>query len=142
MALALGLPVACVEIFIENNSGGTDIAARSRSSTGRSDRNLRCRDKRKRHVRGPEPDQLAELGDEVRVSNLVAELTEAEGDDLREKGDQRAWGLLKDHASSVEEIAAQLLAQRKIDLTGYVLKPEAAPTTRAGSSQRKETRHR
>ena len=50
-------------------------------------------------------------------------IAEAEGDALRDKGHQRAWDLLKAHARSVEHIAARLLAERKIDLTGCVLKP-------------------
>jgi hypothetical protein len=55
------------------------------------------------------------------VRKLVLNIAEAEGDVLRDKGHQRAWDLLGDHVRSVEDIAAQLLAQRKIDLTGYVL---------------------
>jgi hypothetical protein len=60
---------------------------------------------------------LAAFQDQVCVSNLIVDIAEAEGDVLREKGHQRAWDLLKAHASSVEEIAAQLIADRKIDLT-------------------------
>ncbi|MFB9266464.1 hypothetical protein ACFFWD_25465 [Bradyrhizobium erythrophlei] len=56
------------------------------------------------------------------VVELLADIDEATAAELHGKGHQRAWDLLTAHASSVEDIDAQLLAHRKIDLTGYVLK--------------------
>jgi hypothetical protein len=49
-------------------------------------------------------------------------MDEAAQDELEERGYERARHLLKAHAASIEDIAAQLLAHRKIDLAGYVLK--------------------
>ncbi len=60
--------------------------------------------------------------DLAKAVELVCYLDEAEQVERYDKGHQRAWELLEAHKSSVEDIAAQLLAHRKIDLTGYVLK--------------------
>jgi hypothetical protein len=65
--------------------------------------------------------ELAAFEDHVRVLHLLKDVAEADSDVLRQKGHQRAWDLLKVHRSSVEDIAAKLLAHRKIDLTGYML---------------------
>ena len=46
---------------------------------------------------------------------------------LTEMEAERAWDLLKVHDGSVHDIAARLLAERKIDLTGYVLTTLTAP---------------
>jgi hypothetical protein len=122
VALALGLRVARVEIFHEDYSGATDIALADHLSL--VDRIAVC-------VAGmnagemfnaPASHEYASIGDHGRVIELLGDMAEAEGDVLRDNGHQRAWDLLKAHAPSVEDIAAQLLAHRKIDLTGYVLK--------------------
>jgi ATP-dependent Zn protease len=122
VALALGLRVARVEIFHEDFSGATDIAPADHLSL--VDRIAIC-------VAGmnagemfnvPASHQYANSGDHGMVVELLDYIAEAEGDILRDKGHQRAWDLLEAYASSVVDIAAQLLAQRKIDLTGYVLK--------------------
>ncbi len=121
VARALGLRVARVEIFAEDNSGGTDIA--DAGDLPLVDQIAVClAGANANHMFNAPSHDLADFGDHVRVSNLVEGLTEAKGDALRDKGHQRAWDLLGAHASSVENIAAQLLAQRKIDLSGYVLK--------------------
>jgi ATP-dependent Zn protease len=121
VALALGLHVARVEIFHEDYSGATDIAP---------DNHLPLVDRIAICVAGmnagemfnaPASHQYADSGDHGKVIELLYDIAEAESDVLRGKGHQRAWDLLNDHADSVEDIAAQLLAQRKIDLTGYVL---------------------
>lgn len=120
VALALGLKVARVEILHEDYSGGTDID--NANDLPIEDRIAIC-------VAGmaatkmfdaPPCHELANMGDHGRVIELLYDIDEATGDDLRDKGHERAWDLLKAHAASVEEIVAQLLAKRKIDLTGYV----------------------
>jgi ATP-dependent Zn protease len=120
VALALGLQVARVEIFPEDHSGDTEIA-------GADD--LPLVDQIAICVAGmnagemfhaPASHEYANSGDHGKVIELLYDIAEAESDVLRDKGHQRAWDLLGVHASSVEDIAAQLLAQRKIDLTGYV----------------------
>ena len=121
VALALCLKVARVEIFEADYSGGTDAALAGQLPI--VDQIAIC-------VAGmnacemfnaPPSHELANMGDHGMVIGLLADINEAEGDILREKGHQRAWDLLKTHASCVDDIAAQLLAQRKIDLSGYVL---------------------
>ena len=67
--------------------------------------------------------ELAAIRDLGQVQELVMDVDEAEGEVLQDDGEQRACDLLKAHADGVHDIAEQLLAQRKIDLTGYVLKP-------------------
>lgn len=121
VALALGLRVARVEIFAEDYSGGTDIA---------DAHNLPLVDQIAVCVAGMNAEQLfdatashelASMGDHGKVIELLGEIVEAEGDVLRDKGHQRAWDLLSEHADSVELIAARLVAERKIDLSGYLL---------------------
>jgi ATP-dependent Zn protease len=121
VALALGLHVARVEIFHEDYSGATDIAP--------SD-HLPLVDQIAICVAGmsagemfdaPASHEYASMGDHGRVIGLLGDIDEAEGDVLRDAGHERAWDLLGTHASSVEDIAAQLIAQRKIDLTEYLL---------------------
>ena len=120
VALALGLCVARVEIFAEDNSGGTDIA--DAGDLPLVDQIAVClAGINANHMFKAPSHDLADFGDHVRVSNLVEDLTEAEGDVLRENGHQRAWDLLEDHARAVDDIAARLIAERKIDLTGYTL---------------------
>jgi ATP-dependent Zn protease len=122
VALALDLKVARVEIVQDDYSGGTDIE--NSDHLPLMDRIAIC-------VAGmnaaemfdalPSHD-LANFGDHGLVMTLLTDIDdEAEADALRDQGHQRAWDLLKVHADSVEDIAAQLLAHRKIDLTGYVL---------------------
>jgi hypothetical protein len=65
--------------------------------------------------------EIAHFGDHILVVELLKGIDEATADALRDKGHQRAWDLLEAHAASVEDIARQLLARRKIDLTGHVL---------------------
>lgn len=123
VALALGLKVARVEIVHDDHSGGTDVE--NADDLPLVDRIAIC-------VAGmnaaemfdaPPSHELADFGDHGQVVTLLSDIDEAEGDALRGRGHQRAWDLLKLHAKSVEDIAAQLLAHHKIDLTGYVLKP-------------------
>ena len=120
VALALDLHVARVEIFDEDHSGATDIALSDHLSL--VDQIAIC-------VAGINANkmftaathELAAFQDHVSVYTLIADIAETDGDAFRDKGHQRAWDLLKAHANSVQDIASQLLAQRKIDLTGYVL---------------------
>jgi hypothetical protein len=121
-ALALDLVVARVEIFHEDHSGAADVQT--------SD-HLPLVDQIAICVAGMAAEkmfdahalhELAHMGDHGKVIELIMDIDETEGDVLRDRGHQRAWDLLKVHASSVKDIAAQLLAERKIDLTGYVLK--------------------
>ncbi len=123
VALALGLKVARVEIFHENLHGGADV-----ENAG----HLPIEDQIAICLAGmaaaqmfdaPPPHELGDIGDEGRVLELLYDFDEATANELDDKGYQRAWDLLKAHATSVEDIAAQLLAQRKIDLTGHVLRP-------------------
>ena len=121
VALALGLCVARVEIFNEDSSGGTDVENADHLPI--VDRIAICvAGMNANHMFNAPTHELAAFQDHVRVRNLILDIDEADGDVLRDEGHQRAWDLLKAHASSVEDIAAQLLAQHKIDLTGYVLK--------------------
>ena len=122
VALALGLRVARVEIFPEDYSGGADADDAGHLSL--EDQIAIC-------VAGmvaedvfeaPASHELAHCGDHGRVIELLDEIDETTGDELRGKGYQRASDLLKAHAASVEDIAAQLLAHCKIDLADYVLK--------------------
>jgi hypothetical protein len=122
VALALGLNVARVEIF-EDNAGRTAVEPTEHLPI--EDRIAIC-------VAGmaaadmfdaPPSYELADLKDQGDVRELLYDIDEASADELRDKGDQRAWDLLKVHANSVEDIAARSLAERKIDLTGYALKP-------------------
>jgi ATP-dependent Zn protease len=125
VALALGLKVARVEIFPDDYSGGTD--AENSDHLPLVDRIAIC-------VAGMNSaemfdalpsHELADAGDHRMVVELLEEMEETDeamAYDLRQEGHQLAEDLLKIHASSVEDIAAKLLAQRKIDLTGYVLK--------------------
>ena len=121
VALALGLCVARVEIFNEDSSGGTDVENADHLPI--VDRIAICvAGMNANHMFNAPTHELAAFQDHVRVRNLILDIDEADGDVLRDEGHQRAWDLLKAHASSVEDIATQLLAQHKIDLTGYVLK--------------------
>jgi len=122
VALALRLRVARVEIF-EDHAGRTDVEPTEHLPI--EDRIAIC-------VAGmaaadmfdaPPSYELAHLGDEGDVRDLLYDIDEASADELRDKGVQRALDLLKVHVNSVEDIAARLLAERKIDLTGYALKP-------------------
>jgi len=120
VALALGLHVARVEIFHEDCSGGTDVAGADRLPL--VDRIAICvAGMNANHMFKAPSHELAAFQDHALIYNLISDIAEAEGDALRDKGHQRAWDLLKAHARSVEHIAAWLLAERKIDLTGYVL---------------------
>jgi hypothetical protein len=120
VALALGLKVARVEIFDADNSGGTDVWNADHLPI--EDRVAICAaGMNATHMFEAPMHELASFGDHALIMNLLADVAEAEGDVLRDNGHQRAWDLLKVHAHSVEDIAAQLLAHRKIDLTGYVL---------------------
>jgi hypothetical protein len=121
VALALGLNVARGEIFREDSSGNTQVAGADALSL--VDHIAIC-------VAGmdavelfdaPAPHEFADSKDHDKVIELLEDRDEA--DALRKQGHQRAWHLLKVHASSVEDIAAHLLAHREIDLTGYVLQP-------------------
>ncbi|MGV7216046.1 hypothetical protein [Bradyrhizobium sp. UFLA05-112] len=126
VALALGLKIARVQIFQEDYSGAAD--AENADHLPLVDRIAIC-------VAGmnaaemfdaPPSHELADSGDHRMVLELLEELEETDETtayDLRQNGHRRAWDLLEAHASSVEDIAAELLAQRKIDLTEYVLKP-------------------
>ncbi|MBR0797977.1 hypothetical protein JQ615_21540 [Bradyrhizobium jicamae] len=124
VALALGLKVARVEIFPEDYSGGAD--AENSDHLPLVDRIAIC-------VAGMNAaemfealpsHELADTGDHRMVLELLEDLEETDATmafDMRQKGHQRADELLKAHTNSVEDIAARLLAQLKIDLTGYVL---------------------
>jgi hypothetical protein len=121
VGLALGLPVARVQIFDTDNSGKADIG---------NAEHLPIVDQIAICVAGmaatkmfdaPSAHEFANLGDHGQVIELLYDIDEATGDELRDKGHQRAWDLLKAHVRNVEDIAAQLLAQRKLDLTGYAL---------------------
>lgn len=79
------------------------------------------------HVFNAPSHELAAFQDLVHIYNLIFDIAEPEGDVLRDKGHERAWDLLKVHDGSVHDIAARLLAERKIDLTGYVLTTLTAP---------------
>ena len=124
VALALGLQVARVEIF------GTDLGATDVAPTD----HLPLVDRLAIAVSGINANHMfkapmsmsASNGDRGRVLELVRDISKAESYTLREQGHQRAWDLLRLHRASVEHIAAQLLAERKIDLTGFVLKPVTA----------------
>jgi ATP-dependent Zn protease len=120
VALALGLRVERVEIFDEDNSGSADVEPAKHLPL--VDRLAIClAGINANHMFKAPMHELAGFQDHVMVRKLVSDIPETEGDILRDKGHQRAWDLLKAHARSVEDIAAQLLAQRKIDLTGYAL---------------------
>jgi ATP-dependent Zn protease len=71
----------------------------------------------------PPSHDLANAGDHGKVIELLKDVDDATACELRQKSHQRAWDLLKTHARSVEDIATKLMAERKIDLIGYVLKP-------------------
>jgi hypothetical protein len=123
VALALGSKVGRVEIFHEDYSGAADIV--SADDLPMADQIAIC-------VAGMAAGEMfdalafheyANNGDHGMVIELLEDRDEAESDVLRIKGYQRAWELLEVHALSVEDIAAQLLAKRKIDLAGYVLNP-------------------
>ena len=122
VALALGLAVARVEIFHEDYSGAADVET--------SD-HLPLVDQIAICVAGMAAEEMfgahalhemAHMGDHGKVIELIQDIDEADGDVMRGNGHQRAWDLLKAHASRVEDIAAQLLAARRIDLTGYELR--------------------
>ncbi len=121
VALALGLPVARVEVFEDDHSGATDIVP--------SD-HLPLVDQIAICVAGMNASEMfdapilheyANISDHGRVMGLLRDIAEAEGDVLRDAGHQRAWDLLTNCAGRVEDIAARLIAERKIDLSGYVL---------------------
>jgi ATP-dependent Zn protease len=120
VALALGLHVDRVEIFHEDYSGDTEIVGAG--DLPLVDRIAIC-------VAGMDAGEMfhapahefAYSRDFQMVVDLLEDIAEAESDALRKTGHQRAWDLLGAHSSSVEDIAAQLLAERKINLTGYVL---------------------
>lgn len=121
VALALGLHVAGVEIFAEDNSGRAEVAPSGHLTL--VDRLAIClAGINANEMFDAEMHELAGFQDHVMVMKLVSSIPEAEGDVLREQGHQRAWDLLKANAESVHDIARQLLADRKIDLTGYVMK--------------------
>jgi hypothetical protein len=121
VALALGLKVARVEIFPDDYSGATDAHDANRLPI--EDQIAICLGGINAvNMFGARLHELANFQDHVRVWDLVSDLDEAEGDGLRDRGHQRAWHLLKAHASDLKDIAALLLADHKIDLTGYVLK--------------------
>ncbi|MET4086675.1 hypothetical protein [Bradyrhizobium sp. S3.5.5] len=140
VALAFGLRVARVEIFPEDYSGGAD--AEDAEHLSLEDQIAIC-------VAGmvaedmfdaPASHELAHCGDHGRVIELLDEIDEAAADELRDKGHQRAWDLLKAHTASVEDIASQLLAHRKIDLSGYVLDQANADLAACAASINKGTR--
>jgi ATP-dependent Zn protease len=120
VALALQLKVAQVEIF------GTDSGKTHVERSG----HLPLVDRLAIAIAGMDANDMfkapmsitATNGDRRRVLELVLDMPKAESDALREEGHQRAWDLLKANAQSVHDIAGRLLAERKIDLTGYVLK--------------------
>lgn len=121
VALALGLKVARVEIFHEDFSGGTDVESAYHLSI--EDRIAICVAgmAAAKMFNAPPSHELANMGDHGLVIELLYDIDEASGDELRDKGHQRAWDLLRAHARAVEDIAAQLIKKRKIDLTGCVL---------------------
>jgi hypothetical protein len=119
VALALGLRVERVQIF-GVDLGKTDVAPTD---------HLPLVDRLAIAVAGIDANHMfkapmsmrASNGDRARVWELVKHLPKAESDAARNKGHERSWKLLKAHVPSVEHIAAELLAHRKIDLTGYVM---------------------
>jgi Peptidase M50B-like len=121
VALALGLSVARVEIFHEDNSGVTDIAGAD---------GLPLVDHIALFVAGMNAEKMFDApthksaggGDRANVRELLKGIDIVPAHELRQKGHQRAWDLLNDHHSSVNDIAERLIAHRKIDLAGYVLK--------------------
>ena len=122
VALALGLHVAGVEIVDENNSGDTSVTPIDHLSL--VDQVAIC-------VAGINASKMfkapihegAGRGDHAKLIELFKGIDEVTACELRQNGHQRAWDLLTDHTGTVETIAARLLAERKIDLTGYVLSP-------------------
>lgn len=121
VALALGLHVARVEIFEDDYSGATDIAPSDHLSLVDQIAICVAGMNAGEMFNAPASHEYADSGDHGMVVELLDDIAEAEGYILRQKGHQRAWDLLKAHKQRVEAIAARLLAQRKIDLTGYVL---------------------
>ncbi|MEY9394354.1 ATP-dependent Zn protease [Bradyrhizobium japonicum] len=126
VAMALGLHVARVEIIEEDHSGGTDAE---------DPQHLPIEDQIAICVAGmaaeemfdaPSSHELAHMGDHGRVIELLDGIDEVAGNELRDRGHQRASDLLKAHAASVEAIAGQLLVHRKIDLSEYALISPAA----------------
>ena len=104
VALALDF-VAVLQIFHEDHSGAADVETSDHLPL--VDRIAIC-------VAGMAAEEmfdthalheLAHMGDHGRVIELIKDIEEAEGDVLRDNGHQRAWDLLKAHASSVEDIA-------------------------------------
>ena len=142
VALALGLPIARVEIFQEDYSGGTDVDVEEAAHLPIEDQIAICVAGKaaEQLFNAPSSHELAHFGDHGRVIELLDEIDETTGDELRDKGHQRAWDLLKAHARSVEDIAAQLLAHRKIDLSGYVLDQANAGLAAYAASINKGTR--
>jgi len=120
VALALGLHVARVEIFDEDYSGATDIVPSDHLPLADQIAICVAGMNAGEMFNAPAFHEYANVGDHGKVIELLYDIDEAEGDVLRDAGHERAWDLLKAHTRSVEDIAARLLAERKIDLTGYV----------------------
>ncbi|MGY4465581.1 hypothetical protein ACVWWK_001263 [Bradyrhizobium sp. LB9.1b] len=122
VALALGLRVARVEIFQGDYSGGTDTAHVDHLPLDHRIAICVAGMAAEKMFDAPSSHDLAHIGDHGRVVELLNGIDEAAGDELRDRGHQRAWDLLKAHAGDVENIAAELfLTRRKIDLTDYAL---------------------
>jgi hypothetical protein len=68
----------------------------------------------------PSSHEPAHVNDHCCARELLDEMEEAAQDEVEERGFEGAR--LKAHAASIEDIDARLLAHRKIDLAGYVLK--------------------
>jgi hypothetical protein len=62
--------------------------------------------------------QHAALGDYLKVRKLVAGLTDAESCKYRQAGYLRALEILKERLPKIEELADQLLKQRRIAALG------------------------
>jgi ATP-dependent Zn protease len=121
VALALDLRVARVEI-INDSKGGTDVIDRH-DDLQLEDQIALCFGGIAAEERFDAPThEMSGFSDEACVLNLVSHVPEAERDALEARGYQRARDLLETYSHAVEDIAAQLLARRKIDLNGYLLK--------------------
>lgn len=122
-ALALGLRVARVEIVHEDYSGAADVHVADVARLPLVDQiTIYSAGMIANQMFEAPNHELAASQDLRRIEELISDMDEAEGEVLQDDGEQRACDLLKAHADSVHDIAAQLLAHRKINLTGYVLK--------------------
>jgi len=115
VARFLGLTIGKIEIE-EDGSGRADIS---------SAEHLPLIDQIALCVAGIEAQELfncpmhehAALGDYVKVSRLVAGLTEAESYEHRQAGYSRALEILKNQLPEIDRLADQLIKQRRIEAT-------------------------